>query len=57
MIGKVMKRAAFNGCVRYVMNKEEAKLLSFDGVLLGSLESIVQSFHTQRLMKPKIKRT
>lgn len=55
MIGKVMKRAAFNGCVRYVMNKEEAKLLSFDGVLLGSLESIVQSFHTQRLMKPKIK--
>lgn len=55
MIGKVMKRAAFNGCVRYVMNKEEAKLLSFDGVLLGSVESIVQSFHTQRLMKPKIK--
>ena len=55
MIGKVMKRAAFNGCVRYVMNKEEAKLLSFDGVLLGSVESIIQSFHTQRLMKPKIK--
>ena len=50
-----MKRAAFNGCVRYVMNKEEAKLLSFDGVLLGSVESIIQSFHTQRLMKPKIK--
>lgn len=50
-----MKRAAFNGCVRYVMNKEEAKFLSFDGVLLGSVESIVQSFHTQRLMKPKIK--
>lgn len=50
-----MKRAAFNGCVRYVMGKEEAKLLSFDGVLLGSIESIVQSFHTQRLMKPKIK--
>lgn len=55
MIGKVMKRAAFNGCVRYVMGKEKAKLLSFDGVLLGSIESIVQSFHIQRLMKPKIK--
>lgn len=55
MIGKVMKRAAFRGCVNYVMNKQDAKLLDCDGVLLSDVKSIIQSFHTQRLMKPKIK--
>lgn len=55
MIGKVMKRAAFKGCVNYVMNKQDAKLLACDGVLLSDVKSIIQSFHTQRLMKPKIK--
>ena len=55
MIGKVMKRAAFKGCVNYVMNKQDAKLISADGVLLGNVDSIIRSFHTQRLMKPNIK--
>lgn len=55
MIGKVMKRAAFKGCVNYVMNKQDAKLLAADGVLLSDVKSIIQSFHTQRLMKAKIK--
>lgn len=55
MIGKVMKRAAFKGCVNYVMNKQDAKLISADGVLLGNVDSIIRSFHTQRLIKPNIK--
>ncbi len=55
MIGKVMKRAAFKGCVNYVLNKQEAKLLAADGVLLSDVKSIIQSFHIQRLMKPNIK--
>lgn len=55
MIGKVMKRAAFKGCVNYVLNKQDAKLLSADGVLLENRNSIIQSFNTQRLMKPNIK--
>ncbi|MDR2949482.1 MAG: relaxase/mobilization nuclease domain-containing protein [Prevotella sp.] len=55
MIGKVMKRAAFKGCVNYVLNKQEAKLIAADGVLLGNTDNIIQSFHTQRLMKPNIK--
>lgn len=50
-----MKRAAFKGCVNYVMNKQDAKLLAADGVLLSNVKSIIQSFHTQRLMKPNIK--
>lgn len=55
MIGKVMKRAAFKGCVNYVMNKQDAKLISADGVLLGNVNNIVQSFNAQRLIKPNIK--
>lgn len=55
MIGKVMKRAVFKGCVNYVLNKQDAKLISADGVLLGNVNNIIQSFHTQRLMKPNIK--
>lgn len=55
MIGKVMKRAAFKGCVNYVLKKQDAKLLSADGVLLENSNSIIQSFNTQRLMKPNIK--
>lgn len=50
-----MKRAAFKGCVQYVLGKEQAKLLSADGVLLGSTNNIIRSFHTQRLMKSNIK--
>lgn len=55
MVGKVMKRAAFKGCVNYVMNKQDAKLISADGVLLGNVNNIIQSFNAQRLMKPNIK--
>lgn len=55
MIGKVMKRAAFKGCVNYVLNKQDAKLLVADGVLSIDIKSIIQSFQTQRLIKPKIK--
>lgn len=50
-----MKRGAFKGCVRYVLGKEQAKLLSAEGVLLGNAENIIRSFHTQSLMKPNIK--
>jgi len=50
-----MKRAAFKGCVNYVLKKQDAKLLSADGVLLENRNSIIQSFNTQRLMKPNIK--
>lgn len=50
-----MKRAAFKGCVNYVLGKDQSKLLSADGVLLDNANSIIQSFHTQRLMKPNIK--
>ena len=36
MIGKIKKGKSFGGCVRYVMGKDDAKILESDGVLLGT---------------------
>jgi len=55
MIGKITKGAAFKGCVRYVTDKRDAKLLAAEGVLLQDRNSIIRSFITQAMMKPDIK--
>lgn len=56
MIGKITKGSGFRGCVSYVLGKDQAKLLAYCGVLGESRESIIQSFATQRLMTPDIKK-
>ena len=50
-----MKSAGFNGCVRYVMAKQDARLLAADGVLLNNIDSVISSFEVQRMMRPNIK--
>ena len=46
-----MKRGTFRGVVEYAFDKpEDAK-----GVLLENIDSIIQSFHIQSLMRPHIK--
>ena len=54
MIGKIMKAASFRGCVQYVTGKEGATILASDGVLLGSVDSITNSFEYQRQMNTRI---
>lgn len=56
MIGKITKGSGFRGCVSYVLGKDQAKLLAYSGVLGESRESIIQSFATQRMMNPDIKK-
>ena len=56
MIGKITKGSGFRGCVSYVLGKNQAKLLAYSGILGESRESIIQSFATQRLMNPDIKK-
>lgn len=51
---KLCKEPLLKG-VRYVMNKQDAKIIAADGVLLSNMDSIIRSFNTQRLMKPNIK--
>ena len=56
MIGKLKKGASFGGCVRYVTDKDEAKILASDGVLLGTNTEMAQSFELQRQLNPRIKK-
>lgn len=55
MIGKIKKGKSFGGCVRYVMGKDDAKILASDGVLLGTNKEMIDSFNCQCLLNPKIK--
>ena len=54
MIGKIMKAASFSRCVHYVTDKEEARILASDGVLLTTTQDIIDSFEFQRQMNPRI---
>ena len=55
MIGKIKKGKSFGGCIRYVMGKDDAKILASDGVLLGTNKEMIDSFNCQCLLNPKIK--
>ena len=49
-----MKAASFSRCVHYVTGKEDAKILVSDGVLLTTIQDIIDSFEFQRQMNPRI---
>ena len=55
MIGKIKKGKSFGGCIRYVMGKDNAEIISSDGVLLGTNKEMIDSFNCQCLLNPKIK--
>ena len=48
MIAKIVKGASFKGCVLYVTGKDNAMVLASDGVLLGFVSEIADSFEYQR---------
>ncbi|MDR0332369.1 MAG: relaxase/mobilization nuclease domain-containing protein [Dysgonamonadaceae bacterium] len=54
MIGKIIKGKSFKGCISYVLDKENAKLLDSVGVLLNDTNSIINSFYMQSLMNPNL---
>ena len=53
MIAKIVKGASFRGCVQYVTGKDDAMILASDGVLLGSVGNIADSFEYQRGLNPR----
>ncbi len=53
MIAKIVKGASFKGCVQYVTGKDNATVLASDGVLLGSVSEIADSFEYQRQLNPR----
>ena len=47
MIGKIMKSTSFSRYVHYVTDKEDARILASDGVLLTTTQGIIDSFEFQ----------
>ena len=47
MIGKIKKGKSFDGCIRYVMGKDNAEIIDSDGVLLENIREITASFNYQ----------
>ena len=54
MIAKIVKGSSFKGCVQYVTGKDNATVLALDGVLLGSISEIADSFEYQRQLNPRV---
>ncbi|GAB6009874.1 relaxase/mobilization nuclease domain-containing protein [Dysgonomonas reticulitermitis] len=54
MIGKIIKGKSFKGCISYILEKENTKLLDSEGVLLTDTNSIINSFYMQSLMNPNL---
>ena len=54
MIAKIVRGASFRGCVQYVTGKDNATVLASDGVLLGSVNEIADSFEYQRQLNPRV---
>ena len=54
MIGKIRKGCSFSGCIRYVTQKDDAKIIASEGVLLGTAEEMARSFRWQCLLNPDV---
>jgi hypothetical protein len=54
MIGKIIKGKSFKGHISYILDKENAKLLGGESVLLNDTNSIINSFYMQSLMNSNL---
>lgn len=54
MIGKIVKGKSFKGCISYVLDKDNTRLLDSEGVLTSDIKSIINSFYMQSLMNPNL---
>ena len=57
MIGKIVKGRSFKGCVSYVLESKDAKLLASEGVLETDTASVINSFYMQSLMNPNLSKS
>jgi hypothetical protein len=54
MMGKPITGRSFGGCIRYVVDKQEAKILAAEGVMLQNASTLAQGFNQQRKMRPEL---
>lgn len=54
MIGKPITGRSFGGCVRYVVDKQDAKIITAEGVRVQNAKTITHDFNLQRKMRPEL---
>jgi hypothetical protein len=54
MIGKPITGRSFGGCVRYIVDKPETKILFTQGVRMQNATTLTNDFNLQRKMRPEL---
>ena len=54
MIGKPITGRSFGGCIRYLVERQEAKILFAEGVRMENASTLTQDFNLQRKMRPEL---
>lgn len=54
MMGKPITGRSFGGCVRYVVDKPDAKILFAEGVRMQNATTLTNDFNLQRKMRPEL---
>jgi hypothetical protein len=54
MMGKPITGRSFGGCIRYVVDRQEAKILHAEGVRMQNASALIQDFNLQRKMRPEL---
>ena len=53
-MGKPITGRSFGGCIRYVVERHEAKILHAEGVRMQNPSQLIQDFNLQRKMRPEL---
>jgi hypothetical protein len=54
MMGKPITGRGFGGCIRYVVEKQQAKILTAEGVRMQNASTLAHDFNLQRKMRPEL---
>lgn len=53
-MGKPITGRSFGGCIRYVVDRQEAKILAAEGVRMQNASTLAHDFNLQRKMRPEL---
>ncbi len=53
-MGKPITGRSFGGCIRYVVEKQKAKILTAEGVRMQNASTLAHDFNLQRKMRPEL---
>jgi len=53
-MGKPITGRSFGGCIRYVVDRQEAKILAAEGVRMQNASTLITDFNLQRKMRPEL---